>query len=126
MSDGRSIPCLAGYYCLEGSNSSMSVGYSFGDVCPPGHYCPEMTTEPQQCPPGTFSNLTQLMNLTDCTQCCTDEYGMGKRHLEHRGRRLRRNNVQKRPDTEHHLTACWQSIMIGRSMRLSMCIHMRP
>jgi hypothetical protein len=66
--------CTAGYYCGLGSSVStphdsdpFHVSYvgetcvgvnktAINDVCPPGHYCPEGSSSPLQCPPGTNSS----------------------------------------------------------------------
>ena len=66
-------PCSPGYYCRSGAQTAAPQQGADADKCPVGHYCPEMTVEPQQCPPGTFSNITQLMNITDCTTCTPGE-----------------------------------------------------
>lgn len=42
-----------------------------GDVCPVGSYCPGNTPAPMSCPPGGYSNLTQLAT---CTVCETGYY----------------------------------------------------
>ena len=68
------LPCAAGYYCR---NSSQSASPSQGDEanqCPVGHYCPEQTTEPIKCPIGTFSNSVLLMNESNCTPCTQGNY----------------------------------------------------
>ena len=58
-------PCLAGYYCPQGSSNSS------GFICPTGHYCPEGTQHGTQfkCPPGTFSNVTGLQKINQCKKC---------------------------------------------------------
>ena len=64
-------PCSAGYYCLQGSNTSIPVGMPFGDICPPGSYCPEGTASynDTKCPNGTYSNLTSLSSESECLAC---------------------------------------------------------
>ena len=62
--------CAAGYYCRLGSHLSTPVGNdSIGDVCPPGHYCPAGSTEPQPCAAGTYSASTANTDSDDCLQC---------------------------------------------------------
>lgn len=64
-----SLPCSSGYYCRYGAIAAApSQGYQ-ADICPIGHYCPEMTAEPVDCPIGTFTNQTGLRNSSDCTAC---------------------------------------------------------
>ena len=47
-----------------------------------GRYCPEGTSEPEKCPPGTYSNKTKLQAKHECKNCtegmfCND-YGLTK------------------------------------------------
>jgi len=89
--------CSAGYYCGGGSSSmepndngaSPSYEYSLSgedvcvvavnsstinDICPPGHYCPEGSRSPIQCPPGTNSSVSGLWNATQCSPCTAGYY----------------------------------------------------
>lgn len=44
-------------------------------ACPAGFYCPESTGYVwQSCPAGTFSSMTGLANVTQCTQCTSGYY----------------------------------------------------
>ena len=80
--------CEAGYFCGGGSNTSTphdstlpyTISYvgdtcvrvrnsTLNDICPPGHYCPEGSVSPLQCPPGTNSSSTGLTNHTQCPPC---------------------------------------------------------
>lgn len=63
--------CAAGYYCLEGSNTTHPVEMSFGDACPPGYYCLEGTADflTSPCANGTYSNATGNTEPADCTSC---------------------------------------------------------
>jgi hypothetical protein len=56
--------CLPGFYC-SGGNITVS-----GD-CARGYYCPSKTKYPTQysCPAGTYSNLTNLYSISQCTPC---------------------------------------------------------
>ena len=54
----RIFTLYSGYFCTLASNSSTPVGYSEGDVCPLGHYCPVMTSVPIPCPTGTYLDST--------------------------------------------------------------------
>ena len=67
------LPCSAGYYCKQGAKTATPVQGQYADPCPVGHYCPEQTAEPIQCPVGTFSNNIKLRNVTDCLQCTRGE-----------------------------------------------------
>ncbi|NXE08447.1 AB24G protein, partial [Lophotis ruficrista] len=40
-----------------------------GLPCPPGHYCPEGTLLPLQCPPGTWSGSEGRRSLQECQPC---------------------------------------------------------
>ena len=64
-----SMPCAAGYYCRTGATTAAPSQYPDANECPAGYYCEEQTTEPVKCPVGTFSNLTKLMNMSDCNAC---------------------------------------------------------
>ncbi|KAI9538601.1 hypothetical protein NQZ68_012253 [Dissostichus eleginoides] len=53
-------PCQAGYYCIAGVNfqnpdGNFSTGV--GGTCPKGKYCPEGTSLPLPCPPGSEGGL---------------------------------------------------------------------
>jgi sugar lactone lactonase YvrE len=75
---GLTLPdttCLAGYYCLTGSESSSPSGNKTGSgPCPAGFYCPAATDIPLPCPPGTFSNILGLRNSSECTTCLAGSY----------------------------------------------------
>lgn len=86
--------CAAGYFC--GGGSSLSTPFDSGksgyqlsyvgdtcvkvdnttlnDICPPGHYCPEGSAAPIQCPPGTNSSSTGLTKVSDCPPCTKGFY----------------------------------------------------
>ena len=53
-------PCDAGYYCTLGAEQKThdSLADSTGGVCPEGHYCPQGTAHPIECPKGTFMSST--------------------------------------------------------------------
>lgn len=59
--------CHQGYYCLEGSNSSMPSGA----LCPEGYYCPEGTSDYTQtpCRNGTYGNYSGMVDSSDCIPC---------------------------------------------------------
>ncbi|GCC23266.1 hypothetical protein chiPu_0001660 [Chiloscyllium punctatum] len=64
-------PCQPGYYCTSGSNTSVPVELSFGDVCPAGYYCPLGTKHAfeKPCPTGTWNNITGAQDITFCLPC---------------------------------------------------------
>ena len=86
--------CLAGYFCgggssvaspFDSSTTTHQVSYigetcvtvlntTLNDICPPGHYCPEGSASPIQCPPGTNSSSTGLVDVGDCPPCTRGYY----------------------------------------------------
>ena len=90
--------CSEGYYCGGGSalstpNDNGAEIYSLkliesgediylsainvttlNDICPEGHYCPRGSRSPIQCPPGTNSSMTGLVNITQCGSCTKGYY----------------------------------------------------
>ncbi|XP_019743138.1 zonadhesin [Hippocampus comes] len=67
-------PCLAGFYCLEGSQKAAPISSVSGGVCPAGHYCPEGSTVPSPCPTGSFRNETGGKGKDDCKPCLPGFY----------------------------------------------------
>lgn len=65
------VNCDAGHYCSNGSNTRAPIGQTFGDLCPPGYYCPEETSayEHFPCPEGTYSNNSGNTHEDNCTLC---------------------------------------------------------
>ncbi|CAH1789581.1 unnamed protein product, partial [Owenia fusiformis] len=66
--------CSAGHYCTLKAISATPSGDSTGDICPPGYYCPEQSSYPIPCSPGTYSPSSGNMNITDCLACSLGEY----------------------------------------------------
>lgn len=64
-----STPCAHGYYCRTGATQAAPDQATDANICPEGYYCEEGTAEPVPCPQGTYSNITGLGNLTQCTNC---------------------------------------------------------
>ncbi|PIK41162.1 hypothetical protein BSL78_21986 [Apostichopus japonicus] len=60
--------CSAGYYCESGADIAEFV------PCPQGHYCPMGTDVPEECPPGTWSDQTQLTAENECYNCTAGFY----------------------------------------------------
>ncbi|KAM8904697.1 uncharacterized protein AB9W97_008232 isoform 6-T6 [Spinachia spinachia] len=65
-------PCQAGYYCTAGVNfpnpdGNFSTGV--GGACPKGMFCPEGTSLPLSCPPGTYSYSLHLTDASGCSPC---------------------------------------------------------
>lgn len=54
--------CAAGYFCRRNATSATPDQGDDANVCPVGHYCPEGTGEPMNCPLGTFGNDTGLFD----------------------------------------------------------------
>ncbi|XP_071505048.1 uncharacterized protein [Diadema antillarum] len=74
--------CSAGHYCTGGAVVASPDGAASGDICPTGHYCPSGSSEPQECPPGTFLNTTQNEDLSDCISCTQGRYCSGYANSE--------------------------------------------
>jgi hypothetical protein len=63
------MACPPGLFCRTGlQNVSDAV------PCPKGHYCPEGTPEPVDCPVGTFNNATQQSSISACLPCTAGAY----------------------------------------------------
>lgn len=67
-------PCLAGYYCSNGSEASNPVGQTYGDECPPGHYCPSKSYQPVPCVAGTYQPSSRMTNDSACLVCEPGKY----------------------------------------------------
>ncbi|XP_030258688.1 zonadhesin isoform X7 [Sparus aurata] len=70
-------PCQAGYYCIAGVNfqnpdGNFSTGV--GGACPQGRYCPEGTSLPVPCPPGTYSDSLYLTDAFGCSPCPAGQF----------------------------------------------------
>ena len=62
-------PCDAGYYCTQGSDSQTPTMGSDANICTKGHFCPQGTASPEQCPPGTYNPGTGLQAQSECLNC---------------------------------------------------------
>lgn len=47
---------------MNTSEPGTSPNTGEGGLCPPGHYCPTGTGEPNGCPSGTYSNQVRLFD----------------------------------------------------------------
>lgn len=45
-------PCHAGFHCTRGASVPNPTDGITGDLCPPGHFCPQGSPRPTPCPPG--------------------------------------------------------------------------
>ena len=62
-------PCPAGIYCYNNGNTN-------GWTCPMGYFCPVRTAAffDFPCPAGTFSNMTGLVQASQCLTCIQGHY----------------------------------------------------
>lgn len=62
--------CDAGYVCSGGSDVPRpridGLGGGNGYICPPGHFCPEGTTNEIGCPAGTYFSATGAVECLPC------------------------------------------------------------
>ncbi|XP_013386151.1 signal peptide, CUB and EGF-like domain-containing protein 3, partial [Lingula anatina] len=60
--------CDPGYFCLSRATSAKpSEGVLIGDICPPGHYCPEAgTVTPIPCPIGHYASSNGTVKCEVC------------------------------------------------------------
>ena len=78
--------CQEGFFCTRGAIESNPLNKSYGDVCPPGHFCPLGTYQPQACPPGTFNNNTKSSKYHECMPCISGHYCSGSRNIQPTGK----------------------------------------
>ena len=61
-------PCPKGYFChVEGNDHKI-------DACEPGYYCIEGTKTQEPCPPGTYSQSSNLDAEDQCLTCPAGQY----------------------------------------------------
>ena len=59
--------CWGGFYCLRGAASPNNpTNDTTGGPCPTGHFCPNGTSYPLECPVGTYN---PTIGIAECTQC---------------------------------------------------------
>ena len=58
----------------------FTAGLNPPSPCQRGHYCPAMTTQPDQwpCPAGTFTTSSNLWDASQCTNCTAGYYCEGR------------------------------------------------
>ena len=78
--------CLPGYFCSGSAIVPNPVGNVTGNICPPGHYCPEASGYPLRCPPGTFSRIEGNQNISNCNPCTPGSYCAGSGNAEPDGK----------------------------------------
>ena len=69
--DAPNIECDPGHYCLNASETRIPIEKDYGDLCPPGYFCPLNTDSytDYPCPNGTYSNYTGNQAEENCTSC---------------------------------------------------------
>jgi hypothetical protein len=55
--------CEEGYYCRRSAKSGTPDQGVDANICPEGHYCPNGTGEPSNCPKGTLNNRTGMVDV---------------------------------------------------------------
>eukprot|EP00347_Sterkiella_histriomuscorum_P024400 403331247 len=72
--------CDAGFYCKIIGSSPIIEAQPLDYICPKGSYCPQNSTIPIQCPPGTYNDQEQQSSEDDCEPCpkgyVCDSYGI--------------------------------------------------
>ncbi len=63
----RSI--LFRFFCRRSAIEGTPDQGEDANECPVGYFCPEGTAEPEQCPPGTYSDQVMLASEDECTNC---------------------------------------------------------
>lgn len=58
------ILCTEGYYCDREGMVNIT-----NQLCPPGNYCPEGTSDPNPCPPGTYVDGYGTVDEKACQAC---------------------------------------------------------
>ena len=66
-----------GYYCTLESNSSTPTDGMTGNICPVGHYCTIGSSTPAPCDLGTYLDVTQQDDPSDCKLCTPGQYCAG-------------------------------------------------
>ncbi|CAK7320737.1 hypothetical protein VULLAG_LOCUS22832 [Vulpes lagopus] len=62
-------PCRAGFYCTQAAAVPNPTDGITGDLCPPGHFCPEGSPRPIPCPPGSLQPIPGATSREDCQPC---------------------------------------------------------
>ncbi|XP_072885876.1 uncharacterized protein [Hemitrygon akajei] len=61
--------CSPGYYCAGGARQPQNTDGITGNICPRGSYCGPGSKKPTPCPPGTFSDIQALSDMSECLPC---------------------------------------------------------
>lgn len=61
------------FNCLQ-VNMTHNVTFTGNDRCPTGYFCPNGTSYPKPCPIGTFSEVRQVSQESDCQPCRPGRY----------------------------------------------------
>lgn len=69
--------CSAGFYCTSGAKETSPTDGTTGNTCPKGAYCLQGSITFTNCPPGTYSNVTENKALSDCQDCTKGWYCPG-------------------------------------------------
>ena len=62
---------------MSGSSTPTPTDGITGEECPEGRYCPQGVPVPEQCPLGTWSNMTALATSSECLACAGGHYCTG-------------------------------------------------
>ena len=60
------LPFSAG---VDLPNPENETALGIGGPCPKGFWCPQTTSVPNPCPPGTYSDQEYLMSMSQCKAC---------------------------------------------------------
>lgn len=66
-------PCSPGFHCTWAASVPSPTDGITGDLCPPGHFCPQSSARPTPCPPGeSYSMLAQHGEGHRDVKCATE------------------------------------------------------
>ena len=61
--------CGQGHYCSGGTIEQFPVNQTYGDICPPGHFCEQGSKAPNACRAGYFARGEGNDNPGACQLC---------------------------------------------------------
>ena len=67
-------PCGEGYYCIRGAATKTPTDGITGNLCPPGRYCPEGSSEGKNCSVGTYNPSSGQAANSACLDCLGGYY----------------------------------------------------